>query len=274
VEANRKTEKGPWIGIAMEPVSETLRAQLSLGKGEGIVVNHVAPESPAAKAGLAQNDILLRFDDQILVEGSQLRKLIAMKKAGDSVKLVFLRKGERKEAAATLIEHELEAGEPEGLAFFGQPLRLEEGRHEVQERLQDLLKGLKEKHPGVVVDKHSWLGTPGAPPQAPLGFYGPGNPDAFRGYIDHMRRQTENMKLPPEEMEKIRKSLDQATEAAEKARAEFDRALKEFGRPPKGEGKGGEDPRGPGKDGEGRKGDGKKGEEPPKPLGKKPAESQ
>lgn len=277
-EAHRKMEKGPWIGVAMEPVSETLRAQLSLAKGEGIVINHVAPEGPAAKAGLAQNDILLRFDDQIIVEGSQLRKLIAMKKPGDSVKLVYMRKGERKEATATLIEHEIEPAEHDPFHWFqGKPggiLRLEEGRGEVGERLQELqerLKQMKEKHPGVIVDKRSWLSNPGGPsPKLPPGASpkmpgGPGawNPDPFHGNFNMMRKQLENMKLPAEEMEKIRKSMDEAREAAEKARAAFEGAMKGFGFPPKGEGKGGE----------GQKGEGKKGEEPPKPSGKKPVES-
>ena len=104
-------EKGPWPGIAMEPVSEPLRAQLSLAKGEGLLVSHVVQSSPANKAGLAQHDILLRLDDQILVEPSQLRKLIGMKKAGDRVKLVYMRKAERKETTATLSEHEIESSE-------------------------------------------------------------------------------------------------------------------------------------------------------------------
>jgi hypothetical protein len=278
---HRKSEKGPWLGIGLEPVSEPLRAQLSLAKGEGIVINHVAPEGPAARAGLLENDILLRFDEQILVEGSQLRKLIAMKKPGDTVKLVYMRKGERKEASATLIEHEIEAGEQNPFQWFqakpGGIFRFDEGQREVGERLQELqekLKGLKEKHPGVIVDKRSWLSKPGAPgaplppapPAGPVkmpGGPGAGNPDQFRQNLDHMRKQLESMKLPAEEMERIRKSLDEAGKAAEQARAAFDGAVKGFGFPPKGEAKGGE----------GRKGEGKKGEEPPKPPGKKPVES-
>jgi hypothetical protein len=278
-EGRRKMDKGPWIGVALEPVSETLRAQLSLAKGEGIVINHVAPEGPAAKAGLAENDILLRLDDQIIVEGSQLRKLIAMKKPGDSVKLVYLRKGERKEATVKLIEHDIEPAEHDPFHWFqGKPggilRRLEEGRGEAGERLQELqekLRQMKEKHPGVIVDKRSWLSNPGAPsPKLPPGAPpkmpgGPGawNPDPFRGNFDMMRKQLENMKLPAEEMERILRIMDEAREAAEKARAAFDGAVKGFGFPPKREGKGGEE----------QKGEGKNGEEPPKPSGKKPVES-
>jgi hypothetical protein len=45
------------------------------------------------------------------VEPSQFRKLISMKKPGDRVKLVYVRKAERKETVATLIEHVIGSAE-------------------------------------------------------------------------------------------------------------------------------------------------------------------
>jgi Spy/CpxP family protein refolding chaperone len=151
-EGRREMEKGPWLGLAMEPVSDALRAQLSLAKGEGLLVSHVVQSSPANRAGLAQYDILLRLDDQILVEPAQLRKLIAMKKPGDHVKLVYMRKAERKETTATLIEHVIESFEHAPLTWSqvapGQPRSTEHGNREVIERLEQLLRNVKEKPPG------------------------------------------------------------------------------------------------------------------------------
>jgi membrane-associated protease RseP (regulator of RpoE activity) len=210
--------KGPWIGIAMEPVQEVVRAQLSLAPGEGIVVNHVAPESPAAKAGLQPNDILLRFEDQILVEPSQLQKLIAMKKPGESVKLTYLRKGERKETGVTLIEHEIEPREgnpgqwppngPGGFAFPGMENRLE--------HLQEHLREMKEKHPGVIVEKRSWLG--GSPEQA------------LKGQVEKLKESVKNSAIPKEEAEHIIKDLEhmqrETAEAIERAKHSADEIVK------------------------------------------------
>ena len=214
---NPKHEKGPWIGIAMEPVQDVVRAQLSLAPGEGIVIGHVAPESPAAKAGLQPNDILLRFEDQIIVEPSQLRKLIAMKKPGDTVKLTYLRKGERKEANVTLIEHEIEPGEHGPMQWLQMAPGANPGA-----RVQEFMKELKEKRPGVIVDKHSWFSDPGG-----KGF---GNRDQMRDMLDNLQKQLEKLNLPKEETERIRKEVEaarrNAEEAMETARKAFDDALR------------------------------------------------
>lgn len=207
-----KHEKGPWIGIAMEPVQDVVRAQLSLAPGEGIVIGHVAPESPAANAGLQPNDILLRFEDQILVEPSQLRKLIAMKKAGDSVKLTYLRKGERKDASVTLIEHEIELGEHGPMQWLqmapgAQGWQVAPGANPGA-KVQGFMKELKERHPGVIVDKRSW--TTGDPAEA------------IKGQLEKLLRNIEDMKVPKEQLEHLRKELErkmhEVDEALEKAK--------------------------------------------------------
>ncbi len=101
-----KLEKITFLGVAPGPVSDDLRAQLPLKPGEGIKVNHVAEGSPAASAGIKEHDILLRLDDQILVEPQQLKTLVKMHKPGDEVRIILLRKGEQKELKAVLAETE------------------------------------------------------------------------------------------------------------------------------------------------------------------------
>jgi len=49
-----------WIGLECYPAEPALAAQLKLPEGQGLVVHHVAPESPAAKAGLKQYDVLVK----------------------------------------------------------------------------------------------------------------------------------------------------------------------------------------------------------------------
>lgn len=98
-----------WLGVSTETSSDELRAQLSLDPGVGLTVFGVVPESPAAKAGLQNHDILVRFGDQILMDPDQLRNLVRARKAGDRATLTYLRKG--KEAAATVTLAERAEGE-------------------------------------------------------------------------------------------------------------------------------------------------------------------
>ena len=48
-----------WLGVECLPVMPALRAQLNLPEKQGLLVAAVAPESPAASAGIKQHDILL-----------------------------------------------------------------------------------------------------------------------------------------------------------------------------------------------------------------------
>jgi membrane-associated protease RseP (regulator of RpoE activity) len=82
-----------WLGVATWPVSPALAEKFKLSPGFHLAIIEAAPESPAARAGLRTDDILLRLDDQILVNSSQLRTLIRSHKPGESVKVAFLRDG-------------------------------------------------------------------------------------------------------------------------------------------------------------------------------------
>ena len=96
----RKTT--PWLGVATEEASEALASQLGLEPGIGLVITYVATNSPAAKAGLRKNDLLVQFGDQSLVHPAQLRKLVRVRKEGDEVKLTYYRAGKKETATATL----------------------------------------------------------------------------------------------------------------------------------------------------------------------------
>lgn len=69
-----------WLGLECRPVPPSLRAQLKLSEDEGLLVEQVAPDSPAAKVGLEQYDVLLKAD------GKPLGKLQDLIDAVDAAK--------------------------------------------------------------------------------------------------------------------------------------------------------------------------------------------
>jgi hypothetical protein len=79
-------------GATLEPVDESLRAQLELPKKEGLVVTGLNPGSPAAQSGLQVNDILLKLGDAALAKGDDLTK--TLKDSGEKpVSLHVIRSG-------------------------------------------------------------------------------------------------------------------------------------------------------------------------------------
>lgn len=91
-----------WLGVGVSEASDNLVAQLGLKPGQGLVITVVAGNSPAEKAALRRRDVLVSFDDQMLLDAEQLRKLVQMHKEGDSVTLTYFRDGKKETVTAKL----------------------------------------------------------------------------------------------------------------------------------------------------------------------------
>jgi len=105
-------EKGPkvptiYLGVETAQVPSVVSEQLGLSKGLGLVVEYVVPNSPAATAGIQQNDILRMMNDQILIEPSQLRKLLQTFSEGADITLTILRKGQEQKVTVKLTKKEM-----------------------------------------------------------------------------------------------------------------------------------------------------------------------
>ena len=83
-----------YMGIVIESVPEVLRDYIDLPKGVGLLLVRISQDGPAAKAGLQDNDILVEFDSQLVINYSQLSTLLEMKGPGATVPVKILRKGE------------------------------------------------------------------------------------------------------------------------------------------------------------------------------------
>lgn len=102
----------PYVGVRYVLINEQIKQanQLSVDygalitRGEDRVDLAVMPGSPADKAGLVENDIILELDSQKIDEGHSLARLIVQKAPGDTVTLLILHKGEEKEVKVKLEE--------------------------------------------------------------------------------------------------------------------------------------------------------------------------
>lgn len=127
-----------WLGLSTEESSDALASQLGLQPGEGLLVTYVATNSPAAKANLQKNDLLVELDGQKLVLPAQLRKLVQMHKEGDELDVTYYRGGKKQDTTATLGKTKA------GLGLFGDTGSLD-GLKQLRFQLKDLAStdGLK-----------------------------------------------------------------------------------------------------------------------------------
>jgi len=128
-----------WLGLSAEESSDALASQVGLQPGEGLLITYVATNSPAAKASLQKNDLLVEMDGQKLVLPGQLRKLVQMRKEGDKVVLTYYRGGKKQNTTANLGKTRA------GLGWFGDSGSLE-GLKQLRFQLKDLpsMDGLNE----------------------------------------------------------------------------------------------------------------------------------
>jgi hypothetical protein len=95
-----------YMGVGVEAPGETLRAQLKLAEGMGMVVNYVDDNGPS-KGLIQQHDVLQKLDDQWLANGDQLVALVRMHKPGDSVQVSLIRESKSIAVALKLTEKDV-----------------------------------------------------------------------------------------------------------------------------------------------------------------------
>ena len=108
------------LGVRLLKPSDTLAEQLDLPKGQGLVIDQVLPETPAAKAGLKPHDILLEVGGKVVPDNPAdfAKKVVGEIKADAKVDLVVLRKGKKETIKDVALP---EAKVPPGGNAFGGP---------------------------------------------------------------------------------------------------------------------------------------------------------
>jgi serine protease Do len=66
-----------WLGVQIKPMPEDIAQVLGYETPKGAVIENVTPDSPAAKAGLKQGDIILSFNEAEISELRDLTRAVA-----------------------------------------------------------------------------------------------------------------------------------------------------------------------------------------------------
>ena len=87
------TDEGGWLGVEIAEVTAEKAKDLKLSAVRGVIVDGIEPDSPAAKAGIKEKDVITRYDGQPVEGALQFRRLIRETPPGRSVTLEISRAG-------------------------------------------------------------------------------------------------------------------------------------------------------------------------------------
>lgn len=174
-------EGGSFLGVHAEDVNKENMGRYGLREARGVGVTQVVKDSPAEKAGLRKDDVILRFEGDSVTSVRKLTRLVSEVAPDQNVRLAISRGGSEQEVAVTMGKrnNSFDAMHKfEGL----QGLERLEGLKGLQEL--EALKGL-EGFKGVMPPGNVWKWEG----------QGPGNDGMFFAFGNHRRIGVNTMQL-------------------------------------------------------------------------------
>jgi Do/DeqQ family serine protease len=114
--ANQLIAKGKvvrgWLGVSLQPITPDLAKALGAPSDKGTVVARVLPGSPAEKAGLQPNDLILRLGDVVVEDLQHLQRLVLDAPVDRPVDLRIVRNGKELTVTATIAEAPADSAPP------------------------------------------------------------------------------------------------------------------------------------------------------------------
>lgn len=145
-----------YLGIQFKgEVDQTLARALGLNNERGIIVGEVQEDSPAEKAGLAEDDIIVSLNDEDIRNWDSFRTRIAAYKPGDNITMGIIRDNDNMSLDVTLGERE------EGPVAQATPQNDQELKEKLGFDVQDLSSDIRRQLDapndldGIVVDNIS-----------------------------------------------------------------------------------------------------------------------
>jgi serine protease Do len=90
-----ETRRG-WLGVKIQSITEDIAETIGTKENSGALVASVTPDSPAAKAGIQDGDVVVKFDGKEVTSMRGLPRLVAQTQIGKEVDVEILRKGQKK----------------------------------------------------------------------------------------------------------------------------------------------------------------------------------
>lgn len=97
------TKTPGYMGVDVESVTPQLRSEYGLTPSSGAVILSIVQGSPAAQAGLRQEDVIVKIGSTAITSAADLQSAVQNDKAGQTISLTFYRGAKQHTVSLTLI---------------------------------------------------------------------------------------------------------------------------------------------------------------------------
>jgi len=91
-----------WLGVSVQDITLADKESLKLGVDQGSLVREVVVDSPAYKAGLKMNDVIVEFNGHTINNSRKLPKEVVYTTSGEEVSIKLVREGKAKTVVVIL----------------------------------------------------------------------------------------------------------------------------------------------------------------------------
>jgi serine protease Do len=109
---------GSFLGVYTEDISKENMGRYNLREVRGVGITQVAKDSPAEKAGLRKDDVILRFDGENVTSTRKLTRLVSEVAPDQSVRLGISRGGSEQDVSVTIGKRNESMNAGEGFRAF------------------------------------------------------------------------------------------------------------------------------------------------------------
>ncbi|HTY63214.1 MAG TPA: PDZ domain-containing protein [Acidobacteriota bacterium] len=133
---------GAFLGVQMKDVTADNMSKYKLSSEKGVIVSSVVQGSPAEKANIKEDDVILEFGGFSVWSSSQLARLVQETPAGRKVDMAISRDGKRMSVSATLEGRDQRSAESRGQVYTFPRDWAGPGQRSYEFRLPDMLDNM------------------------------------------------------------------------------------------------------------------------------------
>ena len=108
-----KVSRG-WLGVGIQNVEPGTEKLFGLKNTDGVLVSRVFEDSPAEKAGIKVNDVIVSYNGQSVKNANELMNRVAFTDPGASANIIVIRDGNQKSMNIQIAERTIDEEKAEG----------------------------------------------------------------------------------------------------------------------------------------------------------------